>query len=250
MIAPNLTYSFAIGGAVHALDMVFVEGTHSRPYLFGDGNAPLAVEVRDFFISRFPVTQTLWTHVTGANPSVARGDHQPLENVSWLEITGPVGFLDRINASPVLNEMARQLPGASLGRFRLPSETEWEYAARGGTSWEQGYRYSGSDDIEAVAWYQLNSGDCTHDVGTKAGNQLDIHDMSGNVWEWCQDTHTRDLARIPVDGSPYAGAGADRVLRGGCFHNWAIHCTVSKRYEIAADYRDGCIGLRLALSVN
>jgi formylglycine-generating enzyme len=138
--------------------------------------------------------------------------------------------------------------GSDIARLRLPSETEWEYAARGGQHWSEGFGFSGSDDIETVAWYDRRHGDHTQPVALKMPNQLGIYDMSGNIWEWCQDVFTRDLARIPEDGTPCLGPGDERVLRGGCFHNWAIHCTVSKRYEIAHEYHDGCIGFRLAIS--
>jgi formylglycine-generating enzyme len=138
---------------------------------------------------------------------------------------------------------------AHCGAFRLPSETEWEYAARGGPHWLDGFRFSGSDDVDSVAWYDRRHGDHTQRVAQKAPNQLGVHDMSGNIWEWCQDVFTRDVATIPSDGRPFVGPGDDRVLRGGCFHNWAVHCTVSKRYEIAHDYHDGCIGFRLVFSV-
>jgi formylglycine-generating enzyme required for sulfatase activity len=247
---PTIQCSFESSGAVHFLDLVFVEGTRGRPYTFGDENASRTVELPDFFISTFPVTQALWTHVMGVNASVRRGDHKPVENVSWDEITRDGGFFDRINSSALGADLANQLPGIAPARFRLPAETEWEYAARGGPHWPQGFRFSGSNHIDAVAWYQANSGNQTHDVGQKAANQLGLHDMCGNVWEWCQDAHTPDISRIPTDGSPFAGDSSDRILRGGCHHNWAIHCTVSKRYEIAADYRDGCIGFRLVLSAS
>ena len=158
----------------------------------------------------------------------------------------PDGFIQRLDASHVAAALREQL-GRDL-RFRLPSETEWEYAARGGPHWRDGYRFSGSDDIREVAWYDRRHGDWTQPVGRKAPNQLGIHDMSGNVWEWCQDTHSPDISVIPLDGAPYAGPGHERVLRGGCFHNWAEHCTVSKRYEIAHDYHDGCIGFRLVVA--
>jgi formylglycine-generating enzyme len=141
----------------------------------------------------------------------------------------------------VLRELSRN------ALFRLPTETEWEYAARGGPHWRDGFRFSGSDDIDAVAWYDRRHGDHTQPVGQKAANRLGLYDMSGNVWEWCQDVYTPDIQRIPRDGTACVEPGNERVLRGGCFHNWAIHCTVSKRYEIAHDFHDGCIGFRLAI---
>jgi formylglycine-generating enzyme required for sulfatase activity len=149
--------------------------------------------------------------------------------------------LDRINAKVSVDELPHN------ARFRLPSETEWEYTARGGPQWRQGFRFSGGNDLNALAWYKDNSGDAMHDVGQKSPNQLGLCDMSGNAWEWCQDTYIPDIGLIPTDGSPFTGDGFERVLRGGCFHNWAIHCTVSKRYQIDNDYRDGCIGFRLVL---
>ena len=197
----------------HVFDLVFVRGTRGQPYSFGE-----------------------------------RSD-LPLENVSWDEITRDGGFLDRINRSPVRAAIVANV-APHVGVLRLPSETEWEYAARGGPHWTDGFRFSGSDDIDAVAWHDRKDGDHTRPVGQKAPNQLGIHDMSGNVWEWCQDVFTRDIASIPQDGSPFAGPGDERVLRGGCFHNWAVHCTVSKRYEIAHDYHDGCIGLRLVFTID
>ena len=242
------TYRWTDGDRSHTCTFTFVRGTHGHPYSFGD-QAGRPVEVHDFSIGTAPVTQALWIHVLGgdANRSAHVGEDLPVEHVSWDDITLADGFLDRINRSAVRAMIATMWPRS--GPLRLPSETEWEYAARGGPRWADGLRFSGSDDIDAVAWYDRRHGDHTQPVGRKAPNQLGADDMSGNVWEWCQDVFTRDVERIPQDGSALSAPGDERVLRGGCFHNWAAHCTVAKRYEIAHDYRDGSIGLRLAFSI-
>ncbi|MEO7521091.1 MAG: formylglycine-generating enzyme family protein, partial [Gemmatimonas sp.] len=156
-------------------------------------------------------------------------------------------YLERLNASGLL----RSLTGARVptrSAFRLPSETEWEYAARGGPHWQDGFRFSGSDDIDTVAWYDRKHGDHPQPVASRAPNQLGLHDMCGNLWEWCQDVSTHDVHAIPADGSPRTGPGELQSLRGGCFHNWSEHCTVFKRYEIERDYHDGCIGFRVVLA--
>ncbi len=226
--------------------LVRVAGTTDAPYGFGAGMAQAAIHLRDFFIGVVPVTQALWHHVMGLNPAVRQHPDLPVENVSWVQITQPGGFLEKLNDSTAAASLREQAGGAF--EFRLPSETEWEYAARGGPAWRDGFRYSGSNDIATVAWYDRRHGDHTQPVATKAPNQLGLYDMAGNVWEWCHDTFTHDVRAIPVDGSPYSGPGEDRVLRGGCFHNWAEHCTVFKRYEIDRRAHDGCIGVRVVLA--
>jgi formylglycine-generating enzyme required for sulfatase activity len=160
-------------------------------------------------------------------------------------------------------------------RFRLPSETEWEYAARGGPPWTDGFAFSGGNDIDKVAWYgqrfsgarrlvgrllgwrlgwrltsrpRRRTSTHAHDVGTKAPNQLGLSDMCGNVWEWCQDACVDDSQAVPADGSAWLGPGPDRRLRGGCHHNWDIHCTVWFRYGIARDTQGEAIGFRLVLA--
>jgi formylglycine-generating enzyme required for sulfatase activity len=245
-VARVVRYGWNADGTEHAFEFVRVEGTHGRPFSFGDGAELQLVEVEDFFIATVPVTQALWTHVVGTDGNLAinRGADLPVENVSWDEITRECGFLDRLNESPVRAAILAKLQAG--GAVRLPSEAEWEYAARGGPHWLDGYRFSGSNDVDTVAWYDRKHGDHTQPVALKAPNQLGIYDMSGNVWEWCQDVFVRDSKRIPKDGSAFVGPGVERVLRGGCFHNWAIHCTVSKRYQIAREYHDGCIGFRIA----
>jgi hypothetical protein len=153
MSIAKLTYPFDLNKTQHSLDLVFVQGTHGRPYNFGDPASPRQVNVNDFFISTTPITHAFWIHVMGTSPAINRGDHKPLENISWLDITAPDGFLFRLNTSPIFAHLTSQLPNANIMRFRLPSETEWEYAARGGPHWTDGFRYSGSNDIDSVAFY-------------------------------------------------------------------------------------------------
>lgn len=241
-------------GIDYDLPMVFVKGTGDPGYLF---NNEVTVKVGDFFISKYLVTQKLWEHIAGHDPAKSKGPYRPAEEVSFNDIMDTGGFMDQLN---LVNGNKYKPEGNYI--FRLPSETEWEYAARGGIHWRDGFLFSGSNDINEVAWYGQNSGPYsdpdieskgrnqhgteTHDVGLKKPNQLGIFDMCGNVWEWCEDYYQRDIHKIPADGTPYNNPTNNRVLRGGCHHNWAIHCTVSKRYEIGPQFKDGCIGFRIA----
>jgi formylglycine-generating enzyme required for sulfatase activity len=163
----SIRYSWNAGDRDTVFELAFVRGTHGDPYSFGERAGSRPVEIQDFFIGAVPVTQALWTHVMGANgnPAAHQGTDLPLENVPWDETTRAGGFLDRINESPVRAAILAKAPRS--GAFRLPSETEWEYAARGGRHWPDGFRFSGSDNIDAVAWYDRKHGDHTQPVGRK-----------------------------------------------------------------------------------
>src|SRR4051812_19001211 len=145
-------YTWSDNGLEHELRLVPVTGTAGTPYLFGRTPNQQPIEIRDFHIATTPVTQALWTHVMGSNPAARTDPRAPVENISWEHITGTGGFLERIYASEILSAIG----GSDCTmRFRLPSETEWEYAARGGPHWTDGFVFSGSNDPDEVAWYGL-----------------------------------------------------------------------------------------------
>jgi formylglycine-generating enzyme required for sulfatase activity len=134
----------------HQIVLAWVPGTSGTSYGFGHGSQRRAIELSSFFISTTPVTQALWMHVMSENPAIHHDPLCPVENVSFEQIVSPGGFLDRINASDVLSGVAQ---GDATLRFRLPSEAEWEDAARGGPNWQDDFAFSGSNNPDEVAWY-------------------------------------------------------------------------------------------------
>ena len=220
------------------IDMVRVEaGTFTMgatpemkyPFLW-EKPAHQVTLTNDYYIGKYEVTQALWKAVMGKNPSNFKGDNLPVEQVSWDDCQEFINKLNKITGK----------------KFRLPTEAEWEYAARGGKK-SRGYQYSGSNNISDVAWYDSNSGNKTHTVGSKQANELGIYDMSGNVLEWCQDWHD-DYSSSSQTNPTGANSGSYRVRRGGSWRSSAWDCRSSCRSLNTPGGRFSCLGLRLVLS--
>ena len=184
----------------------------------------------DYYMGKYEVTQALWQAVMESNPSNFKGANLPVEQVSWDDCQV---FLTKLNSM--------------TGRkFRLPTEAEWEYAARGGKK-SLGYQYCGSNNISDVAWYKDNSGGITHSVGMKQANELGIFDMNGNVWEWCQDWFDSYSSSSQTNPTG-AISGAFRVFRGSSWGGNVRMCHLSCRDRYVTYCRNYRLGFRLALS--
>jgi formylglycine-generating enzyme required for sulfatase activity len=184
-------------------------------------------------MNKYEVTQEEWRAVMGKDPPELQFkgcDKCPVENVSWNDIQE---FLKKIN----------KITG---NKFRLPTEAEWEYAARGGEK----FKFSGSKNLNEVGWYNSNSGNKTHPVGQKNKNGFGLYDMSGNVIEWCKDTWHPDYIGAPNNESEWEMVGISaHVLRGGCFRYTAATSRVSFRNNQGAHIREDVLGFRLAHSL-
>ena len=215
--------------------MVFVKG---GTFQMGDVNGKFnelpvhSVSLNNFYIGKTEVTQAQWRAVMGSDPpelSFKSCDQCPVEKVSWDDVQE---FIKKLNAK-------------TSKTYRLPTEAEWEYAARGGG--KQTYTYAGSNTVDEVAWYSENSGTKTHPVGQKKANELGLYDMSGNVWEWCQDWYD-DFYYVKRTSSnpPGPATGSLRVFRGGSWGNSPADVRVALRNNHTPDYRGSHIGFRLA----
>ena len=184
----------------------------------------------DYYMGKYEVTQALWQAVMGSNPSKFKSRNLPVEQVSWDDCQE---FINKLNS----------ITGR---RFRLPTEAEWEYAARGGKK-SKGYQYSGSSKMSEVAWYSANSGSKTHPVGKKRANELGLYDMTGNVLEWCQDWYGSYVSSSQTNPTG-AFSGGFRVFRGGSWYGNAGNCRSSCRDSYNPGNSNFDLGLRLVLS--
>lgn len=227
--------SFKVKGV--SLQMVYVEGGTFRMGATSEQGSDAwgwekpvhSVTLSGYYIGKTEVTQALWKAVMGSNPSCFKGDNLPVERVSWNDC----------------QEFIRKLNALTGQNYRLPTEAEWEFACRGGNN-SRGYKYSGSNNLGSVAWYDGNSGNKTHPVGTKAPNELGIYDMSGNVWEWCSDWYG-DYRRVAQTNPIGPYDGSYRVGRGGSWDAYARICRSSDRNGDSPALRSTNFGLRLAL---
>ena len=202
------------------------------------------VTLDEFYIGETVVTQALWGEVMRNNPSCFIGEDLPVANVAWR---GARKEYDIQTFLCKLNEKVKdQLPQGM--RFALPTEAQWEFAARGGVK-SKGYKYSGSDDLYEVAWYDGKGGYTSHPVKEKRKkpNELGIYGMSGNVWEWCQDCYVERYSGHPQTNPTGPSSGPTRVCRGGCWDSGAGRCRVAYRDHHHPEYRDGSLGFRLVL---
>ena len=208
------------------------------------------VKISDFFITKYEVTQGLWKAVMGNNPSYFSGnDYYPVESVSWNDIVGTSG--DTMVIKGVIyyaNGFIYKLNQLTGKQYRLPTEAEWEYAAGGGNK-NKGHKYSGSNRVGDVAWYLGNSDNKSHAVGRKSPNELDIYDMSGNVWEWCSDWYGKYINKTQ-DNPTGPNSGNNKVARGGGWYYNAWNARVFNRNYFDPDFRGSSLGFRLAHSSN
>jgi len=190
-----------------------------------------SVTVSDFYIGETEVTQELWEAVMEYNPSSFSGSRLPVENIDYNDCQE---FIEKLN----------ELTGEA---FRLPFEAEWEFASRGGTK-SEGYNYSGSNAIGDVAWYNANSGSQSHEVGTKKANELGIFDMSGNVWEWCEDFFDDNYYSVSPEQDPTGPDNGNTWLnRGGSWKSGAKYCRSAYRGQGKTGERESYLGMRLAI---
>ena len=211
----------------------FTMGATTRPW--GNAIPTHMVTLSDYYIGQYEVTQGLWQAVMGYTPACSKkGNAYPVEMVNWEDCQQ---FIHKLNSL-----LSAQLHGK---RFALPTEAQWEYAARGGNK-SKGYRYAGSENLSRVAWYNDKATAALHLVGQKMPNELGIYDMSGNVREWCNDFYGAYSSYEQTDPTG-PSSGTYRVSRGGSYSSVASYCCVSNRTFESITNRYYCLGLRIVL---
>lgn len=241
------TLSFTVGGIGFNMKLVKA-GTFTMGANVDDPNgtdyekpAHSVTISKDFYIGETEVTQGLWQAVTGNSPTTDGSKWSSDYGVGSAYPAYYISYNDVADFITKLNQKTGQ-------KFRMPTEAEWEYAARGGSQ-SKGYLYSGSNNIEDVAWYTTNSGSKTHPVKTKSPNELGLYDMSGNVYEWCADWYDNTYYGISPSVDPTGPAsGSNRVYRGGGWFNGATYCRTANRSRSTPTGRYDSLGFRLALS--
>lgn len=228
----GLTFICACSNPTKYIDLQYIEG---GTFTMGsddesaesDERPPHMTEVRSFYLCKYEVSQKLWVKIMKINPSYFQDPDNPVESVSHEDIQL---FLERLNS----------MTGK---KYRLPTEVEWEYAAKGG-KYHNNHNYSGGDILDNVGWHKNNSEEKTHHIGTLAPNQLGIYDMTGNVHEWCQNVY---------DGTDYANNTVTHVdydlyfvFRGGSFYSDSTHCRITNRNHAIFNARNFSLGFRLA----
>jgi len=222
-----MEFAFVKGGCFEMGDTfgVFLGGSDEKPVH--------SVCVGDFHMGKYEVTQAQWEKVMGSNPSHFRkGGSYPVEEVSWNDAQEFIGKLNRMTGKS----------------YRLPTEAEWEYAARSGGKREKWAGTSSEADLADYVWYAKNAGDSTHPAGEKKPNGLGLYDMSGNVWEWCGDWYGKDYyASSPRDNPTGPSSGESRVYRGGSWYNIPRHVRATHRYCSSPNFRSTDLCFRLVL---
>lgn len=223
-------YMVKVEGGTFTMGATAEQGKYAR-----DDERPIhKVTLSDYYIGQTEVSQALWTAVMDSNPSKFKGDNLPVEQVSWEDCQT---FIKKLNSL-----LSKELGGK---RFALPTEAQWEFAARGGNK-SKGYTSAGGNSIVDVAWYWANCNGQTHPVAQKQPNELGLYDMSGNVWEWCQDWYGNYSSNAQTNPQGPA-SGSYHVFRGGGWLFDAIYCRVSYRSRDRLNYRYSDLGLRLCL---
>ena len=211
--------TFTMGGSLEGID-------------YKNNELPAhSMKVESFYMSEYEVTQQLWTAIMGTNPSEFIGEQNPVENVNWYDCV----------------EFTKKLCSLTGKTFRLPTEAEWEYAAKGGAN-QENYEFAGSNHIGDVAWAASNSGKTTHPVGQKSCNRCGLYDMSGNVYEWCSSwyaPYTVETMNNPLGPD----SGEDKVFRGGSWKYSDTYCRVTYRPHTNPNGKYNNLGLRLVLEI-